>query len=275
MKSIQITSLTNVICSLFLLNVPSTSESVQLNTMTILEQLKPGEKKQVILAVTNDKDVPETVDFKLADYSSNSDGQHTYDEYPRDPNETIPSRSSARWIHLSQNRITLNPREQRKVYYEIEVPNDPNLKGSYWNIILVEPVDVESIKQPENNGFTLKVKTRYAHHTVVNVGEGSPKIKVIKSEIKEEGDNRYLCMHVLNEGDKFYDPTLTLKLYGKDGKLVKTLEGHSERLYPGNSKCFHLNLQGITEDELTNLTGFILFNGKDNVLFGDKFVYKK
>lgn len=266
--------LIRILLSFFTLIIPSLSECLQVNNLSYLEKLTPGSKKQVKLTLINDRDVAEQIEFKLADYSCNSQGQHIFDEQTFDDISIKHPRSSINWIQLGQNKIILEPDETRDIYYTIEVPSKETLKGSYWCVLLIEPGEIASPNERLDEGFHLLVKIRYAHHIVINIGEGTPKLKILKKEIKEIEEKRYLCIHTLNEGELFFNPTLTLKLYDKEGKLEKTLQAPSERLYPNNSQCFFLDLQDISQHRLTEkLTGFLLFDGKDNTFFGDKFIY--
>lgn len=251
-------------------------KSLQVNNLSCLENLTPGSKKQVRITLTNDRSVPEKLEFKLVDYACNSDGKHFFGETISEGASEKYWRSSKEWIQLGQNHITLDPGETRDVYYIIEVPesNSSELNGSYWNVLLIEPIDQELLKETTNEGFQLRIKLRYAHHTVVNIGEAIPKLKILKKEIKKIDDKQYLCIHVLNEGNLFFYPTLTFKLYDSDGKLEKTLKANPERLYPGNSQSFYLDLLDLSQERISKkLSGFILFDGENNLLFGDKFSY--
>ena len=260
--------------SVYALTAPSDCDALQVSNLSSVERLTPGEKKQVKLTLFNDRSVAERVDFKVVDYSCNSDGEHFFEEEPSSDRSIKYPRSSVNWVHLGQERVMLDPGETREVYYVIETPNDPTLKGSYWSVLLIEPEEQSPSNQQNDEGLQLKVKIRYAHHTVVTLGEAAPKLKIVKKEIKEIEDHRFLCLHVLNEGNLFFNPALTLKLYDNEGKLQKTLGPQTERLYPGNSQSFLLDLQEPPESPIAEkYTGFLLFDGNDNFLFGDKFTY--
>jgi len=248
-------------------------EALQVNNLSILENLNPGSKKQIQLTLINDRDQEEQVDLKLTNYSSTSAGEHFFDD-PQDESSRSYPRSCLNWIQLSQNRINLDPGETRTFFYEIEVPKNQTLNGSYWCVLLIEPAEINSTQDDAKGGLHLTVKIRYAHHIVVNLGNADPKLKIIKKEIKEINGNRYLCLHTLNEGALFFNPSLTLKLYNKEGLLENTLQSQSERLYPGNSQCYYLNLENVSAQKLEEkLTGFILFDGKNNIFIGDKFTF--
>lgn len=252
----------------FILLLPLFSEALQVSDFSIIEKLKPGEKKQVSLTLFNDRDIEEMVNLSLIDYSCNSEGEHFFGDLPEKA-----TRSNISWVHLGQDRVKLSPQEQRVIYYVIEVPHETSLKGSYWSVLLIEPTEILSPKEIQSGEFKLNVKLRYAHHIVTNIGKASAKLKLFKKEIKEIEGKRYLCVHVLNEGDEFFNPSLTLKLYNKKGVLEKTLITPTERLYPGNPQSFLVNMEDLTEAQLQEFSGFVLFDAKSDQVFGDRFTY--
>lgn len=254
---------------IFSLLSPFFAEALQVSDFSVVEKLKPGEKRQVSLTLFNDRDTEEQVNLSLVDYGCNSEGQHFFGDLPEKA-----MRSNISWVHLGQDRVKLAPQERRAIYYVIEVPKDSSLKGSYWSVLLIEPTEILNAENLEKGQFKVNVKIRYAHHIVTNIGEGTTALKLFKKEIKEIEGKRYLCIHVLNEGDQFFVPSLTLKLYDRKGVLKKTLETQTERLYPGNPQSFLVDIGDLTEDELRNeLSGFVLFDAKGDHVFGDRFTY--
>lgn len=243
--------------------------ALQVSNLSTIETLSPGEKKRIAITLHNDKNHEEQVDLKLVDYGCNSDGEHFYDE----PAGIKPC-SNANWVLLGQERVILAPNEEREIYYVIEVPDDKKLSGSYWSVLLIEPADSPLVDSEENEGLKLRIKIRFAHHIICNVGEGQPKIKILKKEIKEIQGDPYLCLHVINKGNLFFKPEITLSLYDSKGKIENTLKSQPERLYPNNSQCFYINLKDIPEQRRKeSFKGFILFDGNGPHLFGDRFIY--
>lgn len=256
--------------TLFLLFFSSLSslQALQVSNLSTLEKLELGEKKRVSLTLINDKDEEEKVDLKLSDYACNSQGDHFYD----DPNGK-KARSNASWILLGQERVILAPREEREIYFVIEVPEDMTQQGSFWSCLLIEPT--ETYAQGDNKaGLSLRIKIRFAHHIVTQVGEGTPKIKILKKEIVTLEGTPHLCLHVLNQGSLFYNPALTATFYDEEGNLERKITTQPERLYPDCSQCFYVSLADYPKDKLNKpLQGFLLFDGNDSHLFGDRFTY--
>lgn len=245
---------------LIFLFAPLIGQAVTLNSLSSLEKMKPGETKQIKLTLINEKDQAEQVELKLCNYSCNCEGQHFYEEASKH------TRSNLSWVSTNETRLTLEAGKSRDVYLTIQVPNDSALKGSYWSIVLVEPVDSLPFNGKAEKGFRLNVKVRFAYHIVVNIDEGIATLKVVKKDFKVIDGKKYLVIDVANTGELFLNPKLIVKLYNQKGGLETTLEGQSERLYPGLSQRYQLDIQSVIPQKYT---AFLLLDNGDKHLFGD------
>ena len=146
-------------------------DALQVGDLSYIEVFKSGESRQVKVTLTNDTDHSEIVNFTLSDYGCNPEGQHFF-ESPG----TFP-RSNASWITLNSLREEIPANSKSDMYFTINAPNDPNLKGSYWSVLLIEPADPIQTLKDSKDGLQLFVKIRFAYHIVTNIGEGvgSPK----------------------------------------------------------------------------------------------------
>lgn len=237
--------------------------ALQVSGLTYLNTLKPGESAQVRVTLISDRDKPELVDMSLCDYWCNSDGQHFFEETGKQ------ARTNADWIKLTTHREIVNPGDKRDVYLTIKVPKDESLKGSYWSVLLIEPSDPIQTLTESEQGFQLHVKVRYAFHIVTNIGTSVPSLKIIKKGMENIGDKKYFIVDVENTGILFQNPKLTLKFLSNQGKLEKTLETQTERLYPGSSARFMAESNGLTPGKYT---AFLLLDNGDGRLFGDTFI---
>lgn len=248
----------------FLIFLLSTSicQALQVTDLSYIDSLVPGESKRVKVTLINDRDIPENVDLKICDYATNCEGEHFYEE------PGTFQRTNGPWVTLASNRVYLAPNEQSDFYFTIDVPKDSNLKGSYWSIMFIEPVEPVQKFSESADGFSLNVKIRFAYHIVTNVGKGLAKLKILKKDFKMIEDNQFFYVDVSNTGELFLNPKLSLKLYDGSGKLAKTIEGQPERLYPGSSQRYLIDTKEI---ERSKYTAFLLLDNGDSHLFGDTF----
>jgi hypothetical protein len=246
----------------FVLFLFSAGEALQVSGLSYIDNCRPGDKKYVKIILINDKDQAETIDLKLCDYSCNKEGQHFFDAVGSQ------SKSNAAWITFPMPQITLTPREQYELTAVIEVPLDAPSNGSYWSVLLIEPADpIEAINESEK-GLQLRIKIRYAFHFVTTLGNEAPRLKILNKELKTLNEKKMIAIDVENIGPVFLNPKLTLKLFNKAGKLEKTIEGQSERIYPANTSRYFLDGEGV---EGKTYKAFLLFDNGDHHLFGDTF----
>ena len=235
-------------------------EGLILNDLSYLGQFTPGEKREIKISLRNDKNIPELIEFKQADYRTSSNGETHF----LPPGQE--ARSNADWISLNEHRMKLDPNGSTDLYVTIQVPANPNLSGSYFSVLLVEPTDFIQSLEDVKSGIQLNVKVRFAYHIVTNVGEGVAKLKVQDKQLITLSDKKLFAIDVDNLGTHFLNPKLTLKLYSKQGKLEKTLEAQPERLYPGNSQRFLVDGENL---EGKSYKAFLVLDNGDKHLFGD------
>lgn len=236
--------------------------ALQVNGLSYLNTMKPGESARVVVTLISDKDQPEMVDLKLCDYWCNSQGQHFFEEVGKQP------RSNARWISLGTHREIVKPGQSKEVYLTINAPKEASLNGSYWSVLLIEPSDpLQTLKESEH-GFQLQVKVRYAYHIVTHIGQGTPSLKIVKKGIEQLDGKKYFAVDVENTGNLFLNPKMTIKLFSKQGKLEKTMETETNRLYPGSSSRYISDAQNLS---VGNYTAFLLLDNGDGKIFGDSF----
>lgn len=221
----------------------------------------PGEVVEMKITLGNDQDEPEKCTLKLCDYTFNAQGENFFP----DPG-TLP-RSSGKWIELREDQVTIPPHKDLEVFYQIRVPNDASLKGSYWSVIMVEPEKVIKGKPPAApNQMGINVKIRYAYQIITNIGHGTAKLKIIEKKV--EADRKELYIDVINNGEIYLNPKLILKLFDKKGSEVKKYEIVEQKIYPDTSIRYAFDLKEL---ESNKYTAVILLDNHDDNLFGDRF----
>ncbi len=94
-------------------------------------KLRPGEKYVGFVYATNQK--KETVHLKvyLGDWRQTEKGA-VFLKLGEEP------QSLSKWMRVSPAQLTIPPGGSEKVYFEIAMPEDPDLSGSYWGVFFVE-----------------------------------------------------------------------------------------------------------------------------------------
>ena len=147
-------------------------------------------KYKGVIILRNPDDEPADVRLYQTDYTFNYDGKSDYG----DPG--IKPRSNASWLMLSPTRLTIPAKETAEVSYIIKVPKDQELNGTYWSMIMVEPIATPPPPDTTKTGKE-KVKMgimtiiRYGIQIITNIGDsGERKLKFLdKKLLSKEGEN--------------------------------------------------------------------------------------
>ncbi|MGI6082992.1 MAG: hypothetical protein ACOYEP_08995 [Limnochordia bacterium] len=120
-----------------------------------------GQVIEGIIELRNSSPVTEAVRIYLTDHVSDDRSGWQF------PAPGSLPRSCAPWTGLLQEEVTLKPGEERGVFYRISVPEEPDIRGTYWCSIMVEPqtasaVDVRAADDEEGKLlFRLNQAIRY------------------------------------------------------------------------------------------------------------------
>jgi hypothetical protein len=204
----------------------------------------PGGSYTGTIVVQNPEKFPQEVRVYQTDYLFYADGASYYG----DPG-TMP-RSSARWISFTPKQFKLPAAEEAAVRYTIQVPDDARLRGTYWSVIMVEPVEPDS---PESSAPASKEKVtvgvrqvfRFAVQIVTHAPGGTRQLKFAKVQVATKDGKRQLLVDAENTGERWLRGTPWVELYARDGALVGKFDGTRLRMYPGTSVRYPVDLGGV------------------------------
>jgi len=196
--------------------------------------LEPGQQSQRgTILVTNAGAEPAEVKVYQTDYTPLIGGCK-YGEPGRSP------RSNAKWIALTPLQFVIPPGDSTQVYYTISVPADPELRGSYWSMIMVEPIRPISEQEPkrlENDQIGVGVRSvvRYAVLMVTHVGNtGTRGLRIVERTMDQAKDKRLLQLHVENTGERLLRCKVWADLYDQEGRYIGRYGREPEYgFYPG------------------------------------------
>jgi uncharacterized protein (DUF2147 family) len=211
---------------------------VVLNGLTHTYKVENGKIYKGKIAIENTGNQSQSVKLFLQDFSYKSDGTINYSA-PRTNNKT-----NTDWIKMNTNLVTLKAKEKTEVYYEITVPDKISDPGSYWSVIMVEPV--EDINPNDNKqGVSITSIVRYAIQVITDLDseKAKPDLKFEGIKIEKEDGRQILKVAIANKGNLYCKPTATIEIYNKkNGQKIGNFSSQAMGLLPQTSKSFHIDI---------------------------------
>ena len=223
----------------------------------------PGDTLKGEIRLHNSEDIDQEVRIYQTDLLYNFEDYTFYDE------PVTHDRSNASWIQYSPKTVIVKANENRFIQYEVVIPKADTLNGTYWSILMVEgvnPID------PEQSGeLNINTVTRYAIQMVSEINnKGIGKLTFLNPTLITEGDELFLAVDIVNTGQHYIAPEVSMELFDETGNSVKVITAPKKGLYPKTSARFRLNLKGI-EGEKT-YQSLIIADGKEEDVFGIEYV---
>lgn len=161
-----------------------------------------------------------------------------------DPPGTTP-RSNAEWLELGPDSVVVPPNDTLSIPYKLKVPDDARLQGTYWSVVMIEPVDASpkedgsgsDSKEEAKMEFGIAQRLRYAVQVITDVGEtGDPHVvpENPKLVLREDGTHTFQ-VDLQNDGTRWVVPKVWLEVYTDEGVLVDRFIGQRLRIYPNTS----------------------------------------
>jgi hypothetical protein len=224
--------------------------------------VRPGDEIRGTIAVRNSGDRPGEVKVYQTDYLFYFDGLNIYGEP-----ESVP-RSNCSWIAFSPQQFVVPAGERAMIYYTIQVPKDGNLFGTYWSMLMVEPIPDGTLAPmtSQSGEVTMAVKTvmRYAVQIVTHIGDsGKREIKFADKQLIRKDGKWVLQLDVENTGERWLRPWVRAELYDDQGSHVGRFDGGRCRIYPACSVRQCVELADLPSGKYHAL--IVVDNGDDSV----------
>ncbi|PIF47777.1 uncharacterized protein DUF3324 [Chryseobacterium sp. 52] len=214
---------------------------VVLNGLTHAYKVENGKVYKGKIAIENTGNKPQNVKLFLQDFTYQSDGSISYTSLHTN------NRTNGDWIKLNTNLVTLKGKEKTEVYYEITVPNQPANPGSYWSVVIVEPV--EDIKPSDDKvGVNITSIVRYAIQIITDfeTEKANPNLKFESVKIEKEDGKQMAKIAIVNNGNLYCKPTATIEIYNrKTGERLGSYTSIAMGLLPQTSKSFHIDISKV------------------------------
>ena len=191
--------------------------------------LEPGGHAEGRLELQNPTGETHRARIYQTDYLFTASGITTYGEPGSNP------RSTANWIELGEREAVLAAGENRAVQFKLNVPTSNRLSGTYWSMIMVEPItDVPPPADPRT--VIIRSVMRYGVQVVVQIGnDAQPKPSISNQEIVKDNGRQLLQFDLSNEGERWLQPKTEVRVFDSQGRALPVVPGRKARVYPGTS----------------------------------------
>jgi uncharacterized protein (DUF2147 family) len=218
---------------------------VVLNGLTHTYKVENGKVYKGKIGIENTGNASQNVKLFLQDFTYKADGSIHYTAIRTN------SRSNGDWIRLNTNLITLKAKEKTEVFYEITVPDQSPDPGSYWSVIIVEPVD--DIKPNDDKaGVNITSVIRYAIQVITDFKSESakPDLKFESVKIEKEDGKQTAKIAIANNGSLYCKPSVTIEIYNrKTGERLGSYASTAMGLLPQTSKSFYIDISKVPPDQ--------------------------
>jgi hypothetical protein len=204
----------------------------------------PGETYTGTILLRNTTSEEQEVKLYQTDYAFLAGGQTRY------ASAGSTARSSAAWISVQPAQLVLRPNAEAIVSYTVSVPAAVESSGSYWCMVMVEPIGKGSPTSslqpgsPDRTRIGLMPIIRYGIQLVTHMPRVGNRTAELADAalLKHDGGARSLRYAVVNTGQQAYRPKLTTEIYDPRGQLAARFENARGLVYPGSSVLQTLEL---------------------------------
>lgn len=226
--------------------------------------LSPGSKSEGRVTLVNNTGEPCQVRVYQTDYLFYADGRNLYGDPGSAP------RSNARWVTFTPHQVVVPARDMAPVDYTIQVPQDDQLTGTYWSMLMVEPLETDGPGPPEaeedKTKVGLRTVLRYGIQLVTHLGDaGTRDLRFHGQRLLVADGKRLLQLDAENVGEQWLNPVLWVEVHDEKGAAVSRFDARKTRLYPGCSACFQLDLTALAPGSYNAL---IVADNEDDNVFG-------
>ncbi|PIQ61910.1 MAG: hypothetical protein COV99_08170 [Bacteroidetes bacterium CG12_big_fil_rev_8_21_14_0_65_60_17] len=230
---------------------------------------EPGTTYHGTISVRNDSNVMEEIRIYQTDYSFHFDGSNFFGA------PGALARSNARWIDLGLSSTSVPPLQTVSIPYAVHVPDSDTLSGSWWSMIMVEGIPVDSPESRTNADstkaeFGIRQITRYGIQVATHItGTGSSLLNIMESTlVKNEQGHAQLDVSIVNNGNRLAQPDIWIELYDAMGNPVGKRDGFKNRIYPGTSVKQKIVLGSLPQGEYKAL---VIMDAGMNEVFGAEY----
>lgn len=233
--------------ALFLLLALVPSVSAEISVVGALSRnmlLAPGEEAQGRIIVRNKSSRARVVRAILTDYRSLADGTTHYGEAGR------LDRSNAPWLHILPREQSIPGNSSAFFTFIVRVPRDQSLAGTYWSMLMVEPVSAAALEPPDDRGRKPRLSIRTTVRTGILLvthirGTGQADVRFQKQVLEGTPGRIWLRFDLENTGELYLNLAVWVELFDEKGVSIGRFDAPRQSLFPDNSTRVRVPLSGV------------------------------
>lgn len=148
-------------------------------------------------------------------------------------------RSNAGWMRVTPTSLVIAAGEVVDVSYTVSVPDAGVRAGTYWSMIMVEPLPRDVRDGSASGAPAVGVRTvlRFGIQVATHVSGDVPhRLRIDNaSVVTGRAAERELTFELINTGDAAYRPNVSVEIFDAQGASMETLEEQRGLIYPGTS----------------------------------------
>lgn len=248
---------------------PAAAQILVYGSLSRDRNVEPGTTYEEVVEVHNTSDLTQQVRLFLTDYRFAADGSNLY------PEAGSTDRSNASWVAFAPPVATVPAGQTLPVTLTIRVPDDVDGPGTYWSMLMVEPIargSAESTLEPagpDEIQYGVLERVRYGVQVATHVGVAEAAAEIVDVTLQDGSDGaRSLTADVANTGDRMIDGPVYLDLFDAAGSALGRIEGSSARIYPGTSFRHRVDLSSLEPGAYEAL---LVIDGGEAGVFGAQY----
>jgi len=210
----------------------------------------PGESFEIKIPVFNTSHNPEVLTTELKDVRFHCDAKADYSIIDRNKHRY----SAVDWVSDFEYQNTVNPKEKFEFIFNVKIPNDPDLKGTYYFIFqFVNPVPEKDPNSKQS--ITLLERTSYSVGILIDVNKDSEmdlnfeKMDIAYNSLPDNTLQKELNVTLSNNNLFYYTTRLRIEVYDGAGDLILEKSSKRKNIYPASCREISLDVSELKKGD--------------------------
>ncbi len=219
------------------------SHAISVSIKPVELNLRPGEKYTGSIQISNDSEEIAYLKISLGDWRQVGENEQYLEVGGVE-------HSISQWMQISPFHLAIRSGDWGNVHYEIKVPDNPKLSGSYWGIIFVEEEKRQSTvpaanKSKSNLGINIVFRHGIKIYTTFPDTDKSKAEFVAAETVPTDNGGLDFVATLENQGNTYLRPFVWLELRDESGATVQKVNHHRQTVLPGIKRNYKFALHEL------------------------------